>query len=68
MMDHPHLLRCITILGHLHHGKTTFVQTLVDQTHTDDVNIFKEVCSCVVVSDLIRSNIPTPDLMNAREV
>lgn len=30
---YPHLIRNVVILGHLHHGKTTFVDMLVDQTH-----------------------------------
>ncbi|XP_071453517.1 116 kDa U5 small nuclear ribonucleoprotein component [Hetaerina americana] len=33
LMDAPHLIRNVAIIGHLHHGKTTFVDRLVEQTH-----------------------------------
>ena len=33
MMKHPNLVRNVAVIGHLHHGKTTFVDMLVDQTH-----------------------------------
>ncbi|KYQ50143.1 hypothetical protein ALC60_10776 [Trachymyrmex zeteki] len=33
MMDAPHLIRNVVLLGHLHHGKTTLVDCLVQQTH-----------------------------------
>lgn len=33
MMDAPHLIRNVVLLGHLHHGKTTLVDCLVRQTH-----------------------------------
>ena len=32
MMKHPNLVRNVAVIGHLHHGKTTFVDMLVDQT------------------------------------
>jgi len=32
-MDTPTLIRNVTLLGHLHHGKTTFVDCLMRQTH-----------------------------------
>ncbi|CAF4651970.1 unnamed protein product, partial [Rotaria magnacalcarata] len=32
-MDSPELLRNIAIAGHLHHGKTTFCDSLIEQTH-----------------------------------
>uniref|UniRef100_A0A914UWU3 Tr-type G domain-containing protein n=1 Tax=Plectus sambesii TaxID=2011161 RepID=A0A914UWU3_9BILA len=35
MMDCPHLMRNIALAGHLHHGKTTFVDCLIEQTHPD---------------------------------
>ena len=33
MMRHPNMVRNVAIIGHLHHGKTTLVDMLVDQTH-----------------------------------
>nr|XP_002129683.1 116 kDa U5 small nuclear ribonucleoprotein component [Ciona intestinalis] len=35
MMDSPELIRNISIIGHLHHGKTNFVDCLMEQTHFD---------------------------------
>lgn len=32
-MDTPPLIRNVALVGHLHHGKTTFVDCLVRQTH-----------------------------------
>lgn len=40
-MEHADLVRNVAIAGHLHHGKTSFVQLLVDQTHEDIANIHK---------------------------
>lgn len=33
LMDTPELIRNVTLCGHLHHGKTTFCDALVEQTH-----------------------------------
>jgi len=33
MMDTPTLIRNVAIVGHLHHGKTCFVDMLVKETH-----------------------------------
>lgn len=33
MMDNAALIRNVALVGHLHHGKTTFVDCLVRQTH-----------------------------------
>lgn len=33
IMDTPTLIRNVALIGHLHHGKTTFVDCLVRQTH-----------------------------------
>lgn len=33
IMDTPPLIRNVALVGHLHHGKTTFVDCLVRQTH-----------------------------------
>lgn len=32
-MDNTSLIRNVALIGHLHHGKTTFVDCLVRQTH-----------------------------------
>ncbi|KAE8750608.1 hypothetical protein FOCC_FOCC002588 [Frankliniella occidentalis] len=33
LMDTPTLIRNVALVGHLHHGKTTFVDCLMQQTH-----------------------------------
>ena len=38
LMDNPALIRNVAICGHLSHGKTSFVDNLVEETHVD---IFK---------------------------
>ncbi len=35
LMDNPNLVRNVSLIGHLHHGKSTFVDCLVQQTHPD---------------------------------
>ncbi|CAB3389042.1 Hypothetical predicted protein, partial [Cloeon dipterum] len=35
LMDTSHLIRNVAIVGNLHHGKTNFVDCLVQQTHPD---------------------------------
>jgi U5 small nuclear ribonucleoprotein component len=35
MMKHPNLVRNVAVIGHLHHGKTTFVDMLVGQAHSN---------------------------------
>jgi len=35
MMDSPDLIRNVSLIGHLHHGKTNFVDCLMEQTHHD---------------------------------
>uniref|UniRef100_A0A0K0DVK5 Tr-type G domain-containing protein n=1 Tax=Strongyloides stercoralis TaxID=6248 RepID=A0A0K0DVK5_STRER len=35
MMDYPELMRNVAIAGNLHHGKTTFMDCLIEQTHPD---------------------------------
>ncbi|KAJ8660515.1 hypothetical protein O0I10_003561 [Lichtheimia ornata] len=39
MMNFPDLTRNIAIVGHLHHGKTSFVDMLVSETHDVPVNV-----------------------------
>jgi U5 small nuclear ribonucleoprotein component len=33
MLYHPELVRNIAVVGHLHHGKTTFMDSLIVQSH-----------------------------------
>ncbi|CAI5445577.1 unnamed protein product [Caenorhabditis angaria] len=35
LMDCPHIMRNIAVAGHLHHGKSTFLDCLVEQTHPE---------------------------------
>ncbi|KAL3831330.1 hypothetical protein ACJMK2_023095 [Sinanodonta woodiana] len=35
LMDAPELIRNVTLCGHLHHGKTSFVDCLLEQTHPE---------------------------------
>ena len=34
-MDNSNLIRNVALVGHLHHGKTSFVDCLIEQTHPD---------------------------------
>lgn len=36
LREHPALVRNVALVGHLHHGKTSFMDTLVQQTHTKE--------------------------------
>lgn len=38
IMDNPCLIRNVAMVGHLHHGKTSFIDCLIEQTHPDLVN------------------------------
>ena len=33
MMQNSNLVRNVSVVGHLHHGKTTFMDMLLEQTH-----------------------------------
>ncbi|VDP79639.1 unnamed protein product [Echinostoma caproni] len=35
LMDCPELIRNVVLCGHLHHGKTSFMDCLIEQTHPD---------------------------------
>ncbi|GFN80643.1 116 kda u5 small nuclear ribonucleoprotein component protein [Plakobranchus ocellatus] len=37
LMDCPNLIRNVTLCGHLHHGKTSFIDCLMEQTHPEIV-------------------------------
>lgn len=43
LMDHPHMIRNVALLGHFHHGKTLFMDQLVQQTHVKQWAPDKEV-------------------------
>jgi U5 small nuclear ribonucleoprotein component len=43
LMKNPHLIRNFCILGHFHHGKTLFTDTLVMATHESEWDPTKEV-------------------------
>ncbi|KAM3957003.1 116 kDa U5 small nuclear ribonucleoprotein component [Aphomia sociella] len=38
MLDNTNLMRNITLMGHLHNGKTSFVDCLIRQTHPGTIN------------------------------
>jgi len=42
LLQHPELVRNVAFLGHLHHGKTTFMDLLVQQTHEKNWGLRKE--------------------------
>lgn len=35
LMENTSLIRNVALIGHLHHGKTSFVDCLIEQTHPD---------------------------------
>lgn len=35
LMENPSLIRNVAFIGHLHHGKTSFVDCIIEQTHLD---------------------------------
>ena len=43
LMNYPELLRNIAVVGHLHHGKTAFMDMLVTHTHPDKWHAAKEI-------------------------
>jgi len=43
MTDHPSMVRNVALIGNLHHGKTTFVDMLVSQTHDISWELDKDV-------------------------
>jgi 116 kDa U5 small nuclear ribonucleoprotein component len=42
-MNMPDLIRNVAIVGHLHHGKSSFVDMLIAETHDIPVNAEKPV-------------------------
>lgn len=43
MMNFPELTRNIAIVGHLHHGKSSFMDMLVSETHSVPINVDQPV-------------------------
>jgi U5 small nuclear ribonucleoprotein component len=43
LMDHPQLIRNVALVGHLHHGKTSFMDMLIQQTHIKKWPLDKQV-------------------------
>lgn len=43
LMDHPQFTRNIALVGHLHHGKTSILDMLIQQTHRRKWPLDKEV-------------------------
>lgn len=43
-MDKPDFMRNIVVLGSIHHGKTTFLDMLIESTHvvewSDDIDVY----------------------------
>ncbi|VDM58424.1 unnamed protein product [Angiostrongylus costaricensis] len=50
LMDCPHIMRNVAIAGHLHHGKTTFLDCLMEQTHPEGCSI-KAMPVTIVMQD-----------------
>lgn len=43
LMNNPRLIRNVAIMGHFHHGKTIFTDTLIQSTHTEAWDPSKDV-------------------------
>lgn len=43
LMNFPELTRNIAVVGHLHHGKTSFMDMLVSETHSVPINVDQPV-------------------------
>ena len=77
LMDSTELIRNVALVGHLHHGKTTFVDCIVEQTHPElrtkegkGVSCQLLICGLFPVSknqNLFSSGSLTPYTQNKRE-
>jgi len=43
LMAHPDSIRNVSLVGHLHHGKTSFMDMLIEQTHPKLMNYKKQI-------------------------
>jgi len=43
LLRHPDLIRNVALIGHLHHGKTSFLDMLIQQTHPKLFSLHKEI-------------------------
>lgn len=43
LMQFPHMVRNVAVIGHLHHGKTSLVDLLVEQTHKVTIDAEKQM-------------------------
>jgi U5 small nuclear ribonucleoprotein component len=43
LMGHPDSIRNVSLVGHLHHGKTSFMDMLIEQTHPKLQNFKKQI-------------------------
>jgi U5 small nuclear ribonucleoprotein component len=57
MTQMPELTRNIAIVGHLHHGKSTFIDTLIAETHQLPRKLEKHVSSSIYdIKDILISD------------
>jgi U5 small nuclear ribonucleoprotein component len=42
LMESPDLVRCVSLIGHFHHGKTILMDMLIQHTHQTRFNLFKQ--------------------------
>jgi U5 small nuclear ribonucleoprotein component len=47
LMSFPEMIRNVAVVGHLHHGKTSLIDTLVFETHKMVWDSDKQVCSAI---------------------
>lgn len=68
LMQFPHMVRNVVVAGHLHHGKTSLLDMLVQQTHVMPIDTDRQVsccccCCCCSRCSLVRS--PPPATLHA---
>lgn len=60
-MDNPNLIRNVAFIGHLHHGKTSFMDCIIEQTHPElrrkdekpVISFFSEIFSMTFVFSFV---------------
>lgn len=55
LMDTPDLIRNVALFGHLHHGKTTFCDALIEQTHPG--NLFNKIFNFLFTRNIMKDEI-----------